>query len=190
MSTHRIWCWAMYERIRYRVIRKPVKYARVELRGNEVWVIVPKGINPHEVIMKNRSWIMRQLNVIKRAEELAEKVEIIPRTRRKFRSLVEKIILEYSSSLKVDIKKVSIRKMRTSWGTCSERGFINISKLAQYLPEKLIRYLVYHEICHLLRWRHDEEFERLISEKFPDYGELDLELQAYWIKLNSMNKLP
>lgn len=167
-----------------------MKHARLELRGNEIWVIVPKGINPNEVIIENRDWIIKQLRMIKRVEELAEKIEIIPRTRRKFRSLVEKLVLEYSSLLKVNVNKMFIRKMVTSWGSCSEKGIINISRLAQYLPEKLIRYLVYHEVCHLLRWRHDEEFERLISEKFPDHRELDLELQAYWFKLNSMNKMP
>ena len=178
----------MNRRIRYRIIRRPVKYARLELRGSEIWVIVPRNMDPIEVIMENRSWIVKQLKLIKRAEELAEKLEIIPRTRKKFRSLVERLVLEYSSLLKVDVKKVFIRKMTTSWGSCSEKGNININRLARYLPEKLVRYLVYHEVCHLLRWRHDEEFERLISERFPDHKELDLELQAYWIKLNSMNK--
>ena len=149
---------------------------------------MPRNMDPIEVIMENRSWIVKQLKLIKRAEELAEKLEIIPRTRKKFRSLVERLVLEYSSLLKVDVKKVFIRKMTTSWGSCSEKGNININRLARYLPEKLVRYLVYHEVCHLLRWRHDEEFERLISERFPDHKELDLELQAYWIKLNSMNK--
>ena len=106
----------MNRRIRYRIIRRPVKYARLELRGSEIWVIVPKNMDPLEVIMENRNWIVKQLKLIKRAEELAEKLEIIPRTRKKFRSLVEKLVLEYSSLLKVEAKKVFIRKMTTSWG--------------------------------------------------------------------------
>lgn len=174
--------------IRYRIIKRPVKYARVELRGNEIWVIVPKDVDPSKVIMENRNWIMKQLKMIRKAEELAGSLEIIPRTQKKFRSLVERLALEYASLLKVKVKKVFIRKMTTSWGSCSEGGIINISRLAQYLPEKLIRYLIYHEVCHLLKWRHDKEFERLISEKFPEHRELDLELQAYWIRLNSMDK--
>lgn len=175
--------------MRYRIIRRPIKHARLELRGNEIWVIVPANANPNKVIVKNREWIIKQLETIKTAEGLAEKIEIIPRTRRKFKSLVERIIHEYSSILGVDVKGWSIRKMTTSWGSCSGKGTINVSRLAQYLPEKLIRYIVYHEICHLLRWRHDGEFEKLISKQFPDHRDLDIELQAYLIKLNSLDKV-
>jgi len=174
-------------RIRYRVLRRPVKYARLELRGSELWIIIPKDADLSKVIKENRKWIIQQSRLVEEAQKLASTLEIVPRTRKKFRALVERLVSEYASILNVKVNKVFIRKMKNSWASCSSAGNISISREARYLPEKLIRYIIYHEVCHLVRWRHDQVFHELISKFFPDYEKLDLQLHAYWIKLNAMN---
>ncbi len=170
--------------IRYRIIRRSIKHPRLELWGSELRIIIPKNANPLKVIRENRSWIIRQIEFVREARRIAEKLELVPRTRRKFKALVEKVAQEYAKMLGIKLGKVRIRKMKTCWGSCSSSGNITINREAQYLPENLIRYLVYHELCHLIRWSHDREFHKLIAERFPDYRDLDLQLQAYWIKLS------
>lgn len=174
-------------RIKYRVLRRPVKYARLELRGSELWIIIPKDADLSKVIKENKKWIIQQSRLVEEAQKLASTLEIVPRTRRKFRALVERLVSEYASILNVKVNKVFIRKMKNSWASCSSAGNISISREARYLPEKLIRYIIYHEVCHLVRWRHDQVFHELISRLFPDHEKLDLQLHAYWIKLNAMN---
>lgn len=170
--------------IRYRIIRKPVKHPRLELWGSELRIIVPKNGNPLRVIRENRRWIIEQIEFVRRARSVADRVKLIPRTRRKFKALVRKIAEEYSRKLNISLGDVRVRKMKSCWGCCSKSGNVTINSEAQYLPENLIRYLVYHELCHLIRWRHDRVFRELIRKAFPNCEELELELQAYWIKLN------
>lgn len=169
--------------IKYRIIRRQVRYPRLEVWGNEIWVIVPKNMDPWRVVRENGSWLVRQIELAREAIELSRKIKFVPRTRRKFRSLIERIVQEYSRELGIKVNRVFVRKVRSAWGSCSGRGNIVISTMAQWLPERLIRYIVYHEVCHFLRWRHDKEFEKLMKEKFPDSNDLELQLQAYWIKL-------
>jgi predicted metal-dependent hydrolase len=175
-------------RVTYRIIRRRVKYPRLEVWGNEIWIIVPSNVDPWRVVRENKRWLIRQIEIVRRAVELSERIELVPRTRRKFRSLVERVVREYAKELGVEVNKIFVRRVKSAWGSCSGRGNITINAAAQWLPERLVRYIAYHEICHLRRWRHDREFERLMGEKFPDHEDLDLQLQAYWIKLKEQNK--
>ncbi|MCD6235689.1 MAG: hypothetical protein J7J94_01675, partial [Thaumarchaeota archaeon] len=52
-------------KIRYRVIRRPVKYARLELRGRELWIIIPEDADPMKVIRENRNWVKKQTWIVK-----------------------------------------------------------------------------------------------------------------------------
>lgn len=174
--------------IKYRVVRRSVKHPRLELWGDELRVIVPENMDPLKVMRENRRWILRQAELVRKASLIARSLELIPRTRRKFKALVHRAVKEYEQVLNLSVNKVFIRKMKNCWGSCSGERNITINREAQFLPEKLVRYIIYHELCHLIRWRHDKEFNELISREFPDYEHLDLELQAYWIKLREMQK--
>ena len=174
--------------IRYRIIRRRVKHPRLEIWGNEIRVILPGNVDPWKVIRENGPWLARQIELMRRAVELSKRIELVPRTRRKFRSLVERAAREYAEELGVEVNRVFVRRIRSAWGSCSGKRNIAVSAMAQRLPERLIRYIVYHEVCHLLRWRHDREFEDLMRSKFPDCDYLDLQLQAYWIKLKEQEE--
>lgn len=169
--------------IRYRIIRRRVKYPRLEIWGNEIWIIVPGNMDPWRMMRENRGWLIRQIEIARKAAELSGKIRLVPRTRRKFRSLVERVVREYAEELGVEVNRIFVRRVKSAWGSCSGRGNITINAAAQWLPERLVRYIAYHEVCHLLRWRHDKEFKKLVREKFPDHEDLELQLQAYWIKL-------
>jgi len=174
--------------IKYKIIRKSVKYPRLELWGNELRIIVPRNADPLKIMRENSRWIGRQVEFVRKAKALSESINLVPRTKKKFKALVRKIVEEYSKQLNLEVNRISVRKMRSCWGNCSSEKNIAINREAQFLPDKLIRYIIYHELCHLIRWRHDKEFKKLISEKFPDYEDLDLQLQAYWIKIRETIK--
>jgi len=170
-------------RIRYRILRRPVKRAKIELRGGEFWVIVPRGADPYKAIEENRKWVLERARLGEEVERLAPGLEVVHRTRRGFKRLVREIVSEYVELLGVRVNRVFVRRMCSCWGSCSRAGNISISSEAIYLPERLLRYIIYHEVCHLIHWRHDGGFVEMISRLFPDHEELDLQLQAYWMRL-------
>ena len=52
------------------------------------------------------------------------------------------------------------------------------------LPENLIHYIIYHELLHLDYKKHDYNFKRELSEKFPEYKQREQELFKYWFLIN------
>lgn len=62
-----------------------------------------------------------------------------------------------------------LRNMRTRWGSCTPKtGWIRINtRLAAYPPECL-RYVVAHELAHLLEPSHNARFHAIVARAVPD----------------------
>lgn len=72
--------------------------------------------------------------------------------------------------LKPPITKITIKDMKTRWGSCSyTRGHISInSRLAAY-PRETIKAVFWHEYAHYWHHDHSKEFYDFLREHFPDY---------------------
>lgn len=71
----------------------------------------------------------------------------------------------------VSYTKMSVRKMRTRWGSCSNRGAISLNLELIKLPENCIRQVIVHEMCHLIYFNHSEKFYDLMNAEMPDWRE-------------------
>lgn len=71
-----------------------------------------------------------------------------------------------------------IKKMRTRWGSLSQRGYINLNLALMQLPESLLELVVVHELCHLRHFDHGPGFRRLMGECLPDWQARERELKA------------
>ncbi|MFM8354560.1 MAG: M48 family metallopeptidase [Gammaproteobacteria bacterium] len=69
------------------------------------------------------------------------------------------------------------RFMRSQWGSCSQTGRIALNTHLVKLPRALVRYVVLHELCHLVEHNHGPRFYALMTRYMPDWqlrrGELD-----------------
>jgi len=78
------------------------------------------------------------------------------------------------------IHKIYFRRMKTKWASCSLKGNLTVNTLMKYLPEELIRYVIFHETAHLIERRHNDRFWGIISQKFGNYEKMEQDLFSYW----------
>ncbi len=71
---------------------------------------------------------------------------------------------------------LSIRRMKSQWGSCSPSGKLTLNLKLIQAPKKLIDYAVLHELCHLKALNHSDEFYALLGRVLPNWHELRDEL--------------
>lgn len=77
------------------------------------------------------------------------------------------------------VNRVFLKHNRSSWGSCSEAGNINISTRALFAPPEVSDYLIIHELAHLAEPNHSERFWALVKGAMPDYKE-----KKRWLREN------
>lgn len=75
---------------------------------------------------------------------------------------------------------VGIRAQRTRWGSCSAKGRLNLNACLLFLPEKLTRYILLHELCHTRQMNHGEGFWKLFYSVEPGAVDLDRLMRKAW----------
>ena len=86
-------------------------------------------------------------------------------------------IIEKFNKYKVAPAKVTIRNMRSRWGSCSKRGNISLNLQLIKLNENCIRQVIVHEMCHLVYFNHQAGFYALMDEMMPDWRQWKKELK-------------
>ncbi len=85
----------------------------------------------------------------------------------------------YAKTLKVHYKKVKISNAEKRWGSCSSKKNINLSWRLIMAPERVIDYVIIHELAHLIELNHSQKFWNIVARIMPSYKK-----QINWLKKN------
>jgi predicted metal-dependent hydrolase len=66
---------------------------------------------------------------------------------------------------------LSIRSQRTRWASCSSSGRMSFNWRLMLAPERVLEYVVWHEVCHLEILDHSPRFWALVGKRWPTYRE-------------------
>jgi predicted metal-dependent hydrolase len=96
------------------------------------------------------------------------------------KALVEASIAKHQRHFKTKPRSIRISDSKTTWGTCDSKQQLTFNWKLAMAPQKVIDYVVVHEMCHMVHLNHDRSFWRLVGKLFPDYKE-----QEKWLALSN-----
>lgn len=95
------------------------------------------------------------------------------------RVLINKKLRQWSAIYGFKYGTVSVRNQSSRWGSCSKKDNLNFNYRLLFLTEKLVDYVVAHELCHTQEHNHSAKFWKLVADKIPDYQARRNELQRF-----------
>lgn len=74
-----------------------------------------------------------------------------------------------AARLNVRYSGLRVNDPQTLWGSCNPTGTICLSWRLVMAPPEVFRYVVVHELCHLVHRNHSERFWALVERQYPGY---------------------
>jgi predicted metal-dependent hydrolase len=74
---------------------------------------------------------------------------------------------------------LTIRSQRTRWASCSHSGQMSFNWRLLLAPERVLDYVVWHEVCHLQVADHSPRFWALVDRRWPHWREDRQWLRTY-----------
>jgi predicted metal-dependent hydrolase len=80
------------------------------------------------------------------------------------------IMDKYLKIVKKEVNKISIKQMKTRWGSCNpKKAYINLNLELIKKHPSAIEYVILHEIAHLEHYNHDRNFYNYVASYMPDW---------------------
>ena len=167
--------------IDYDVIHRDIKYPRLEFRTGKLCLILPKNITDYNsLIEKHKDWIYAKMTFVNDTFRKSTDKLLQERTDDELKELIHIYIKYFGEKIKISPKKIYFRKMKSKWGSCTSKKNLTFNTQMRYLPDDLIKYVVLHEITHIIERKHNRRFWKIISKWFSDYEIKEKDLFIYW----------
>jgi len=92
---------------------------------------------------------------------------------------IPKMVEEWAKNMHLAYNKVSFRKTKRQWGSCSKENNLSFNTMIMKLPPDVIQYIIIHELAHITHKHHQKAFWGLVEEYLPSYKERIKELKNY-----------
>jgi predicted metal-dependent hydrolase len=157
------------------VVRAPIKMSQSKI---------------NKFILSKQSWIDEKLRYFRQNPQIAQERNITEEDRRFYmlpenkdflNDVFSKIFQQMFAVHNVDANannnmqkpKLSLRIMKTRWGSCSADGkriSLNLRLIAK--PIELVEYVCIHECAHLVHHNHSKQFWSLVEKYCPNYRKI------------------
>jgi predicted metal-dependent hydrolase len=74
----------------------------------------------------------------------------------------------FGAAVNRPVRHIVLRDPVTRWGSCSVSGALSLSWRLVLMPECVLRYVVAHEVAHLVELNHGPRFWALVDRLVPD----------------------
>jgi|TARA_B110000495_G_C22849872_1_gene495570 predicted metal-dependent hydrolase len=158
---------------------------RKKFLNSENFLFMGKECKLNITILKNKKNYIDDsaIQIVMKEKDINNKSKVkavLEKTYRKYalQILTEKTMF-IASSINVEPEKIKVRSYKGRWGTCSYRKDISFNWKLIMAPEKIIEYVIVHELCHLIHFNHSKNFWESVENILPDY-----KLRKDWLRTN------
>ncbi len=161
------------------IIRSKRKTVAVQVKSGEVIVRAPLRMREHEIkkfLAAHSDWIEKKLVESEQRKRELDAIsplskDELDRLVKEAKLLIPQRVALYAEIMGVSYGRISIRKQRFRWGSCSAKGNLNFNCLLMLAPPEVLDSVVAHELCHLKRMDHSKAFYAELYSVFPRYKE-------------------
>lgn len=89
-------------------------------------------------------------------------------------------VIRYAKQVGVETGVIRIKEFKSRWGSCTPYGDLEFNWLIVLAPNRIVDYVVVHELCHLIHHDHSIQFWKEVERVMPDYRECKV-----WLKDNA-----
>jgi predicted metal-dependent hydrolase len=97
------------------------------------------------------------------------------------RKILEERVPIISQRLCLSYAKISVKALRSRWGSCSKNSNLSFNHLLAMLPLKVIDYIIVHELVHLVEFNHSKKFWTRVESNIPEYKD-----HRKWLKSHAI----
>lgn len=84
-----------------------------------------------------------------------------------------------SKVIGVTYNSITVRQLKTRWGSCSGHKNLNFNWRLIMAPPSVIDYVIIHELCHLIELNHSKRFWAIVASRCPTYDK-----ERNWLRSN------
>ncbi len=98
-----------------------------------------------------------------------------------------RLVARYAKEMNVEYNQIFVKAQKTRWGSCSDKGNINLNCLLMTVPSYVRKYVIVHELAHRKEMNHSDRFWTICERLCPA-----TEPAKDWLKKNGagLHRLP
>ena len=166
----------------YRVIRSSRKTAAIQITPEgEILLRCPHRMSREAIrgfVQSKSPWIEAHLARQTAAPRLPLLTEAqLQNLVREAQAVIPCRVAHFGPILGVTWERITIRRQRSRWGSCSGKGSLSFNCLLMLTPPEVLDYVVVHELCHRKQMNHSAAFWAEVERILPNYRE-----SRQWLK--------
>ena len=142
--------------------REPVDSIKTRVSSNQIIVTLPQKANEKSTEVQRK--------VIQSCERALKK---------QGENLLPQRVAHIAETYNHSYKDVSVKKLKSRWGACSNRGELSFTIFLMQLDWQLIDYVIKHELAHTKHQHHQSSFWDEVERMCPDYKSLRKSLKSH-----------
>lgn len=146
--------------LKIEIIKKQRGYVEFQIHKNKVQIKVPVRFDQQQTDLAIKRGLRREANA-------------------RLYALTEKISKRWAEEVGRRVKSIKLKRLKSRWGSCSHSGELTLNEKLVHCPFYVVRYVIWHEVCHLVHFNHSKKFWNLVAAKIPDYKKAQLWLKSH-----------